>query len=122
MLMPLAPGKLLIDPDKMISKIDRLPPALQKWDRIIVPEKCKPSEGLSLASTSIYTNVLPLGPNKVLIFSENKDPNFALEKLLEKHDFEVIHVRLRHSRLFSGGNHCVTLDLNREETLEDYFS
>jgi glycine amidinotransferase len=122
MLMPLAPGKLLIDADKMVSKIDMLPAALQKWDRIIVPEKCRPSVGLSLASTSIYTNVLPLGPDKVLIFSENKDPNFELEKLLEKNHFEVIHVRLRHSRLFSGGNHCVTLDLNRDEVLEDYFN
>lgn len=122
MLMPLAPGKLLIDADKMASKIDLLPKALQSWDRIVVPEKCRPSEGLSLASTSIYTNVLPLSPNKVLIFSEQKESDFALEKILEKNKFEVVHVRLRHSRLFSGGAHCVTLDLNREEVLEDYFS
>jgi glycine amidinotransferase len=122
MLMPLAPGKLLIDNDKMISKMHLLPAALQKWDRIIVPEKCMPGEGLSLASTSIYTNVLPLGHNKILVFSEDLRPDFELVKLLEKNRFDVIHIRLRHSRLFSGGNHCVTLDLHRDEVNQDYFN
>lgn len=122
MLMPLAPGKLLINPESMLNQIEQLPLELQKWDRIIVPEKCLPSADHHLASANIYTNVLPLGNNTIMVFSESKSPDFELVKTLEKNRFEVVHVRLRHSRLFGGGAHCVTLDLNRDEKLEDYFS
>jgi glycine amidinotransferase len=122
MFMPLAPGKLLINSDSMIAKIDQLPKALQKWDRIIVPEKCGPSSGQLLASANIYTNVFPIGNNVIVVFSEKADIEFELAILLEKNGFEVIHIRLRHSRLFGGGAHCVTLDLNRDEVLEDFFT
>lgn len=122
MFMPLAPGKLLVNPESMLKQIDKLPKELQKWDRIIVPDKCLPSADFHLASANIYTNVLPLGNNTIMLFSENLTPDFELIKTLEKNHFEVIHVRLRHSRLFGGGVHCATLDLFRDESLEDYFS
>jgi glycine amidinotransferase len=122
MFMPLAPGKLLINPESMLSQIEQLPKALQKWDRIMVPEKCLPSAHLHLASANIYTNVLPLGNNRIMVFSEEHLEQFELVKTLERNNFEVVHVRLRHSRLFGGGAHCVTLDLNRDEKLENYFS
>ena len=32
---------------------------------------------------------------------------------LEKNDFEQIPVQMRHARTFSGGPHCVTLDVVR---------
>jgi N-dimethylarginine dimethylaminohydrolase len=33
---------------------------------------------------------------------------------LEKNQFTVIPMQLRHSRTLGGGFHCVTLDLHRE--------
>ena len=122
MLMPLSPGKLLINSGSMKEKMNQLPAALQKWDHIVMPQTCSPTADFHLASGHIYTNVLPLGHQRVMSFSETKTPDSEFITLLESHDFEVIHVRLRHSRLFGGGAHCVTLDLNRQEDFNDYFS
>jgi N-dimethylarginine dimethylaminohydrolase len=38
-----------------------------------------------------------------------------LIKLLEKKNFTVVPLPLRHSRTLGGGFHCVTLDLWRED-------
>jgi glycine amidinotransferase len=122
MLMPLAPGKLLINSDMGAAQIEQLPPGLQKWDRIIVPEKCNKTSEHHLASGNIYTNVFPLGNNRVVVFSEKTKDEFELVKTLEKNHFDVLHIKLRHSRLFGGGAHCVTLDLHREEDFQDYLS
>ena len=45
-----------------------------------------------------------------------------LIKLLEKHKFNVIPLRMRHMYTQGGGIHCATLDTVRDSKLEDYFS
>jgi hypothetical protein len=42
-------------------------------------------------------------------------------KLLEKQGIDVIRLKLRHSRMLGGGFHCITLDIRRAGTLQQYF-
>lgn len=124
MLMPLRPGTLLVNPLSMTDKLHLLPKELQSWDIITVPEEHREeSHGSNpqLASANINVNVLPINEKQVLIFDHDGDKKTALGKTLEKNGFEVIQVRLRHSRMFGGGAHCVTLDTVREGSLESYF-
>ena len=40
---------------------------------------------------------------------------------LKKHNMEPVHIPWRHRYFWDGGLHCITLDLEREGTKEDYF-
>lgn len=124
MFMPLAPGKLLINPVTMESKLHLLPKELQKWDIIRCVDKEALSSGndvLLTASENISVNVLPINEKQVIIFSSTGDGLSGLRKNLEKNGIEAIPVRLRHSRVFDGGVHCCTLDTVRDGRLEAYF-
>jgi glycine amidinotransferase len=122
MIMPIAPGRALINSGTMPELVGELPKVLQNWDLIQVNVECRENYLTNLTSVNIYANVLPIGPNKIIIFNETDKPDIAFTKTLYKHRIDYIHVRLRHSRLFGGGAHCATLDLIRDEGLEDYFS
>lgn len=120
--MPLRPGTLLVDPDNMKGKLDKLPDPLKKWDKIFMTPDDKDKtqytdDELILTSTGINVNVLPLDEEHVII---NEDSPNAI-KMLEKNGFTPIPIRFRHSRLFAGGIHCATLDIRRQGGPEDYF-
>lgn len=119
-MMPIRLGTLLVY-DKMRGREHLLPKPLQKWNRLHILDEDRArysEEELLLASTHTAVNVLPLDEERLLI------NEFATEtiRLLEKTGFTPIPVRFRHSRIFAGGLHCVTLDVRRRETLEDYFT
>lgn len=123
MLMPLAPGKLLINSGSMPQKLDLLPDFLKSWDIIQAPDVSHEKQGegdVALASQHININVLPLDPKKTLIFDDVDGKSNKLFDLLDQHGIEPVPVRMRHCRLFDGGVHCCSLDLNREGDLEDY--
>lgn len=123
MLMPLAPGKLLINSGSMPQKLDLLPDFLKNWDIIIAPEVSPEVDQLgtvALASQHININVLPLGPKKTLIFDDVDGSSNKLFDLLDQYGIEPVPIRMRHCRLFDGGAHCASLCLNREGDLEDY--
>lgn len=116
MMMPLAPGKLLINSGSMPGKLNLLPDFLKSWDIIKAPdvssEKAAKGE-VNLASQHININVLPLSPKKTLIFDDVDGKQNALGGLLSEHGIEALPIRLRHCRLFDGGAHCASLCLNR---------
>lgn len=123
MLMPLAPGKLLINSGSMKEKLSLLPDFLKKWD-VIIPHEAS-HEGqekgdVALASQHININVLPIDGKRVLIFDDKDGKSNELFDQLDSLGFEPIPVRMRHCRLFDGGVHCASLCLNREGNLEDY--
>ncbi len=123
MMMPLAPGKLLINSGSMPQKLGLLPDFLKKWDIIQAPDVSRETpEGkdVALASQHININVLPLSPKKTVIFDDVDGKSNRLFDLLDHHGIEPLPVRMRHCRLFDGGVHCCTLDLYREGQLEDY--
>jgi glycine amidinotransferase len=74
------------------------------------------SEGLNLASRFIDMNVLSLDEDTVVVNALYPE----LIDTLEEEGLEVVPVRHRHRRLFSGGFHCFTLDCVRAGGAEDY--
>jgi glycine amidinotransferase len=118
-LLPLAPGKLLINPDYI--DIDRLPPMLKKWDMIIAPER-EPIDSRLLEITSLCgkwlnMNVLMVDPRRVIVDPHNK----GMMRVLERAGFEPIPCAFLHYAAFGGAFHCATLDIRRRGTLESYF-
>jgi len=117
----LRPGLMLCNPGRLND--DTLPDILKQWDCIYSP----PMENTggfdadylskSIGSKWIDMNILSINPNLVVV---DKDQT-ALIRLLEKHDVDVIPLKLRHSKMLGGGFHCVTLDIRRAGTLEQYF-
>jgi glycine amidinotransferase len=119
-LMPLRPGVLLVNEGKLRGQWHKLPPPLRKWQRIPctdIDETAYTEDAVLLASRSISANVLPLGLDRVVVGARYRQ----LIRDLERHGFEVVPVELRHSRVYAGGFHCITLDVSRDETLESYF-
>jgi glycine amidinotransferase len=122
-LMPLKHGVLLLNP-KMKKKMHLLPKPLQKWKTIIGYDgKGKtfnyPDDHFQLASfEGIGINVLSIDEKTVCVRTEDE----IIQNRLKKEGFDVIPIQLRHCELFGGGLHCVTLDVNREELLEDYWN
>ena len=121
MMMPIRKGVLLINP-LLKSKIHLLPEALQKWKMIptVSLKKCfnYPIGHVQLASfEGMNTNVFSIDENTVCV----RDQAPIVGERLEKEGFKVISVQIRHSELFGGGPHCVTLDINREDSLDECF-
>jgi glycine amidinotransferase len=119
-LVPLRPGKLLIDA-RMITSLDMLPPALRKWDIIrVTAAELNPAayehESLSLASIAIDINVLSIDEHKVVVNRAAK----GVIRLLEQHGFTPVPVNFRHGRILGGAFHCVTLDVRRRGTCESF--
>ena len=107
----------------MYGSYERLPKALQKWDRIQILDKGTqwdyPNDHLQMATNvGMSVNVLSLDERRILI----RDTAELTINALERAGFEPIPFRLRHSELFGGGLHCSTVDVRREEQREDYFS
>ncbi|TJW54871.1 MAG: hypothetical protein E5X59_06335 [Mesorhizobium sp.] len=104
----------------MFDQWNRLPKGLQSWDAIIFADEeilNADSKETPLASKYISMNVLSIDPERVII----SDQAPQTIRSLEKAGFTPIPTRLRHSRLYTGGFHCATLDIRRDEELETYF-
>lgn len=121
-LMPIAPGRLLCNEGVMHGQYDRLPEALQRWDRIPIMDSGTnfeyPSDHLQMASNvGMSVNVLSLDEERILI----RDTAVLTIRALERAGFTPIPVRIRHCELFGGGIHCSTVDVRRTESCESYF-
>jgi glycine amidinotransferase len=62
-------------------------------------------------------NMLIIDPKNVMVFNYNKKVFDALER----YGITPHVVKFRHRYFWDGGIHCVTSDLHREGTLQDYF-
>jgi glycine amidinotransferase len=119
MIMPLRPGCLLL---RSPEYLDYLPESLRKWDVIYAPDPGDArfpdygDRGFNLASRFIDINVLCLDERTVMVNSLYPE----LVRLLDRSGFDVVPVRHRHRRLFSGGFHCFTLDCVRAGGCETY--
>jgi len=68
--------------------------------------------------TVFDVNVLVLDEHHVCVNNIN---NKEVNKFLKKHNMEPVLVPWRHRYFWDGGLHCITLDLNRRGTQQDYF-
>ena len=116
--MPLAPGKVLINPDFIDA--DRLPSVLKSWDILPAPRP-DPVAGeiasASMCSEWISVNVLMLDENRVIC--EKDQPSMV--KALKDWGFEPIPCSFIHYASFGGSFHCATLDIRRRGELQSYF-
>ena len=112
-IVPLCEGTVLVR-DKRFTDI--MPDFLRSWDIIYSPEPQKntfpayDSQDIHLASPYIDINVLSIGNNKIITNSLFPE----LNAVLSEKGFDVIPVQHRHRRIFGGGWHCFTLDLERQ--------
>ncbi|MGO4574204.1 amidinotransferase [Microvirga sp. 2TAF3] len=116
--MPLAPGKVLVNPDYI--DIDRLPPILKGWDILVAPRP-DPVEGImsriSMCSPWTSINVLMLDERKVVVDRSQT----TLIRALTDWGFDPIPCPFLNYGPFGGSFHCATLDIRRRGTLQSYF-
>ena len=67
--------------------------------------------------TVFDVNVLVLDEHHVCV--NNMNPTVI--EFLKKHNMEPVHVPWRHRYFLDGGLHCITLDVKRNGTQQDYF-
>lgn len=115
-ILPLAPGKVLLNPDRVDSS--NLPKYFKSWDKIWAPDPVITPclHDWAPGSPWIGMNVLSLSPTLVAVEERQK----PLIDTLEKSGFDVLQVKLTHCRTLSGGPHCVTLDTVRDDHYGDY--
>jgi glycine amidinotransferase len=117
--MPLAPGKLLVNPDYL--DVAKLPPMFKSWDIMIAPRPVVPSQMLfklaSMTSAWISLNVLMLDEQRVIV-EETQVPLIAM---LERYGFKPIPCGFTDYLPFGGSFHCATLDIRRRGDLQSYF-
>ena len=106
-------GLLLANPERIKSR-DVLPGPFKNWDIIWCPEPVDIGyhPGYNNASTWINMNLFSINPNLVAL-EQHQEPT---RKVLEQHGIECAMLPMRHARTLSGCFHCVTLDLERNDT------
>lgn len=67
--------------------------------------------------TVFDVNMLIIDPKNVMVFNYNK----TVFDALERYDITPHIVTFRHRYFWDGGIHCVTSDLHREGTMQNYF-
>lgn len=104
-------GKVLLNPSR-VNK-NNLPDFLKNFDKIWAPEPypTQVMEDWCPASPWLGMNILPIN-DKLCMVEEHQ---ILLMKELSKWGIESMPVKMRHARTFSGGPHCVTLDVVRDD-------
>ncbi|KQQ63499.1 amidinotransferase [Pseudomonas sp. Leaf129] len=113
--MPLAPGKILLNPERMPI----LPRVLKGWDVRYAPKSTIPSSHtMYMSSTWTNMNVLMLDPKTVVV----EEQETSLIDMLAEWGFEVVTVPFRNVMRFGGAFHCVTCDVRRRGELLSYIN
>jgi glycine amidinotransferase len=112
-LLPMAPGKLLIHPDR----VSHVPRIFKGWDVFRAPAPIIPdAHPLYMTSKWINMNILMLDETRVMVERQD-EPMIAAMK---RWGFSSILCDFRHFNSFGGSFHCATLDVRRRGKLESY--
>lgn len=111
------PGLVVVNADRINP--NNLPDLFANWDVIYLNEVFDIGyTDQPYASEWIGMNFMMLNPSTAVV-----DPRqTTLVKELEKRKVDVAPLQLTHARTLGGGFHCVTLDVRRTGSLEDYCS
>jgi len=113
-LMPLAPGKVLINPERL----PRIPELFKSWDVLEAPLPCFPDDlPLYMSSKWLSMNVLSFDEERVVV----ERGEHRMIRALEDWGFKPIPCAFRNFNAFGGAFHCATLDVRRRGDLESYF-
>ncbi|MEU4559446.1 amidinotransferase [Actinoplanes sp. NPDC023936] len=112
--MPLAPGKLLLNPNRVKSA----PAMFDSWDIRYAPDPALPKDHeLYMSSAWVSMNVFMLDERRVVVEAGEQ----PLIDLFADWDMEPVPVPFRNVMRFGGCFHCVTADVRRQGTLRSYF-
>ena len=116
-LMPLAPGKVMVNP--VWADLDEIRGLFQGWDILIAPQAVDSDSyvGPSLISTWANMNVLMLDEERVIV-EKHQEP---MINALKEWGFKPIPCPFENYYQFLGAFHCATLDIRRRGTLQFYF-
>ena len=107
-IVPLRQGLVMLNASRVTEA--NCPAVFKDWDKIWINEVVAQSfHQYPYASKWIAMNMLVVDPHTVIVDRFQT----TLIKILERHNFTVVPLELRHSRTLGGGFHCVTLDLER---------
>ena len=113
---PLAPGKLLINPER----IKNVPEVFAKsgWDILVCPQPNMPdSHPMYTCSKWLSMNVLMLDQERVIV---SKGEGNLIQAFADW-GFKPIACNFYHFESIAGGLHCATVDIRRRGELESYF-
>lgn len=112
---PIRPGLIVVSAERV--RPDSLPTLFAGWDVVYFDDPVDIGfHGAAYASKWIAMNLLMVNPALAIVDRSQK----SLIRQLEKLQVTVIPLQLRHARTLGGGFHCVTLDVRRNGTLQDY--
>ncbi|MDP9120919.1 MAG: amidinotransferase [Acidobacteriota bacterium] len=113
-LMPLAPGKLLINPER----VPHTPEIFRSWDVMEAPPpEVSAGRTFYMCSPWVSMNVLMLDPERVLVERHEQ----TLMRRLRDWGFQPIPCSFADFYAFGGSFHCATLDVRRRGELLSYF-
>jgi glycine amidinotransferase len=113
---PLAPGKLLINPER----VKKLPEIFSGsgWDVLECPEPNMPdSHPMYTCSKWLNMNVLMLDEKRVVVAKGEEN----IIRAFKKWGLHPIEVNFYNFETIAGGLHCATVDIRRRGQLESYF-
>jgi len=108
-IVPLRDGLVMLNSERI--KEYQLPDFMKSWDKIWIKQEdlIQPKGWDHMTSNWIGMNVLSYDENTIFCDSNQT----ILRKKFDKYGIETIGVNLPHAKMFMGGHHCVTLDLQR---------
>jgi glycine amidinotransferase len=105
-LMPLAPGRLLVNPERYVPS-----PLFADWELIEAPRSTLPGDWpMYFCSPWVNMNLLSLDERTVVVESHEQ----PLIDELNRRGFDCVPVDFRHVYSFGGSFHCVTTDIRRD--------
>jgi glycine amidinotransferase len=110
--MPLAPGKLLINPER----IDAVPSLFRSWSVLEAPRPARAAPFL-MCSAWVNMNVLMLDERRMIV--DRDDEGFI--RAARSWGFTPIPVAFHNFNQFGGAFHCAVLDVRRRGELQSYF-
>jgi glycine amidinotransferase len=114
-LMPLAPGKVMVNPDWV--DVDHLPACFENWDILVAPRPVPGSANqLNLISAWANMNVLMLDEKRVIVEQRQE----TMIQALTDWGFDPIPCPFENYYPFLGSFHCATLDIRRRGDLQSY--
>jgi glycine amidinotransferase len=112
-LMPLAPGKLLIHPER----VPVVPPQFRNWDVRPGPAPRIPDDHpLYMTSKWVSLNVLMLDEERVIVEREDE----PMIRFMRSFGFKPIPCPFLDFNTFGGSFHCATVDIRRRGELRSY--
>jgi glycine amidinotransferase len=112
--MPLAPGKLLVNPDRIV----KIPGMFKSWDILYAPQPVMPeTHTMYMSSRWVNMNVFMLDHRRVIV-EKNEE---SMIKALKDFGLKPIPCPFVNFNSFGGSFHCATLDTRRKGELQSYF-